>query len=499
MLVLPLHRRIDWTRPPVVTLALCLVNVLIFVGVQDQRQSERQHATRYYFQSGLADTELPGYYEYLRERGREEHAERLERASQRRHARALVLYALQADRSFLQALHDGRVIESTQPGYGEWRDQRRHFDRLWGKTTVERYGLTPAVSAPETWLTSMFLHGSSGHLLGNMIFLALIGLLVEAALGALAFLVYYLVGGIAAAAAFVTLHPDLEQPLVGASGAIAGTMGLYAVVFARHRVRVFYTLIVYLDHARVPAWVLLPVWLGHEILQALAHPNSPVAFEAHIGGLMAGALIGLGHTRLGKVDRDYVEQDEREERKAQILQQAREDLAELRVDEAVRPLQALAAERPHDPEVLEQLYKSARYRPDGEAFHAAAKAILQLPGDDPSSLALVHETYGDYIRTARPKPKLAPRLLVQLARRFAQAGYAASAHRLVTALQRQAPELAGLADAALLTARALNSAGQTDNAQALLRKLASAQSDPETAKIARKLLGTEQQHGSAGG
>ena len=143
-------------------------------------------------------------------------------------------------------------------------------------------------------LTSMFLHGSWMHLIGNMWFLWLFGNNVEDAMGRLRFVVFYLLCGLAAALAQVITNPGSAIPMVGASGAISGVMGGYLVLFPR--VRVFCLLILgfFVTSVALPAWVMLLYWLGIQFVSGLAAFGGDVggvAFWAHVGGFVAGLVL----------------------------------------------------------------------------------------------------------------------------------------------------------------------------------------------------------------
>jgi membrane associated rhomboid family serine protease len=147
--------------------------------------------------------------------------------------------------------------------------------------------------------TSMFLHGSWMHLIGNMWFLWIFGNNIEDSMGHLRFVVFYLVCGLAAAGAHVIVDPSSPNPVVGASGAISGVMGAYLVLYPHARVLTaivfFFVRLTYL-----PAWVMLGYWF---VLQALSAASGGFASEgvavwAHVGGFVVGvALIKLFRRR----------------------------------------------------------------------------------------------------------------------------------------------------------------------------------------------------------
>ncbi|HUC66769.1 MAG TPA: rhomboid family intramembrane serine protease [Stellaceae bacterium] len=144
-----------------------------------------------------------------------------------------------------------------------------------------------------TLITSMFLHGGWLHLLGNMLYLWLFGRGVESAMGAPRYLVFYLVSGVAAALAQAAADPGAEVPLIGASGAIAGTLGAYLVLHPRSNIVVFVWIFIFVRLIAVPAVIVLGLWFLMQLLSALATASGEpgIAFWAHVGGFVLGMLL----------------------------------------------------------------------------------------------------------------------------------------------------------------------------------------------------------------
>jgi membrane associated rhomboid family serine protease len=140
-------------------------------------------------------------------------------------------------------------------------------------------------------LTSMFLHGSLLHLGGNMLFLWIFGNNVEDRLGPAGYLVLYLAAGIVATGAHIAVQPDSTVPVVGASGAIAGVMGAYLVWYPNAPILTLFLFFIILFR-RIPAKWLLLGWIGLQFLEPF-NPNSGVAWVAHVGGFVFGALVAL--------------------------------------------------------------------------------------------------------------------------------------------------------------------------------------------------------------
>ena len=158
-------------------------------------------------------------------------------------------------------------------------------------------GAACVIAAHPNWLTpltSMFLHGGWFHLIGNMWFLWIFGNNVEDSMGHVRFAVFYVVCGLAAAAAQVLSNPHSPMPMVGASGAIGGVMGAYIVLYPRVRVHLLMVLGFYITTVAVPAYFMLGYWFLLQLIGGtvnLASEGGGVAFWAHVGGFAAGALL----------------------------------------------------------------------------------------------------------------------------------------------------------------------------------------------------------------
>ena len=146
-----------------------------------------------------------------------------------------------------------------------------------------------------TPLTSMFMHGSWMHLIGNMWFLWIFGNNVEDSMGHARFVVFYLLCGFAAAAAQTLADPDSIIPMVGASGAIGGVMGAYVVLYPRVKVHMLVFLGFFVTTIAVPAVFMLGYWFALQLLSGALSSGveGGVAFWAHVGGFVAGAVLVL--------------------------------------------------------------------------------------------------------------------------------------------------------------------------------------------------------------
>lgn len=141
--------------------------------------------------------------------------------------------------------------------------------------------------------TSMFLHGSWMHLIGNMWFLWLFGNNVEDSMGRLRFLAFYLLSGLVAAAGQIITSPSTVIPMVGASGAISGVMGAYLILYPRVKVYVLVPIFIFFTSVALPAWMMLGYWFLLQLASGFLSSNDVggVAVWAHVAGFLAGLLM----------------------------------------------------------------------------------------------------------------------------------------------------------------------------------------------------------------
>jgi len=163
----------------------------------------------------------------------------------------------------------------------------------------ETYGLIPAqlIETPvrmyPTIYSSMFLHSGVAHLMGNMLYLWIFGNNIEDVLGKFRFIIFYLVCGTLASMGHIVTDLQSDVPMVGASGAISGILGAYLVLFPFARVKTLVFLGFLITIVRVPAIILLVIWVLIQVFSGVVAGDGGVAWFAHIGGFIAGMLLIL--------------------------------------------------------------------------------------------------------------------------------------------------------------------------------------------------------------
>ncbi|NDZ15166.1 rhomboid family intramembrane serine protease [Variovorax sp. WS11] len=461
---IPLESRPSWRNPPWVTVLLILVNMLVFWGPQRAEDAAQERAAQFYLQSGLPKLELPPFVAWLQETGspRATVARRL--LARERYGE--LLEGLQQEQAFLRKLHADQIIKPAQAQYADWKRERQRYEAQLPAPFTTRWAQDhnpDAESKPWTWLTSAFLHGSTSHLLGNMLFLFLFGFSVELALGRSLYLGFYLLGAAGASALAAWAYAGQGGYGLGASGAVSALMGMYAVMYRLRRIRFFYQLFFYFNYVTAPALILLPAWIANELLQHLVGGKG-IAYMAHLGGLLTGALLMAIAMRWRRLRLPEAPAEKAPDPFEQHVTAARRLAGEMKFEQACTQWRAAAKLRPGDADTLRAWFNTAKLWPAGEDFHRAAHRIFQLRPQDPATLELQHASYKTYLDHAKPGARLRPEDMARLARRFTRAQQFADAERLCQALMKTAPEHPELAETVALCANGLLQAGRRDQA-----------------------------------
>jgi membrane associated rhomboid family serine protease len=161
---------------------------------------------------------------------------------------------------------------------------------------IEHYALIPDQLRLTSFVTSMFLHGGWLHLIGNMWFLWVFGSHIEDAMGSAKFLIFYLISGIASALVQTFTSLGSPVPTIGASGAIAGVMGAFLILYPRVRIVTLVFIVVFITTIELPAAIMLIYWFALQVLSGLGSLASVshaqgIAWFAHVGGFLAGILL----------------------------------------------------------------------------------------------------------------------------------------------------------------------------------------------------------------
>jgi membrane associated rhomboid family serine protease len=390
-------RRMPWVTLTIIGLCVAVFILTLLAPSGEERIAAAEvRALEYFLDHPYLelDQQLKGYSYYaLKQMDRQVHAEPDDFAT------------LRSEQAELDALVDT---------YYETRSQ----------TPIFRWGLVPTDQRAVSWFTHMLMHVGLLHLFGNLFILYLAGPPLEDAWGHLLFALFYVVAGLVAALFFIAGYPEINQPLVGASGAISGVMGAFAVRYWNTKITFFYFLFflkIYTGTFAAPAWLMLGLWLLAQLAYASGWwaftsfgDMGDIAFEAHIAGFIFGMVVAVVVNKLA-LEQRFVDR-KIEERELVFQAPAVEKAHQLvhlgRVDEAVTLLEAELDRNPRDADAASALWNIAAAV--GRESHFAQRMVPALEasartGDE----GLPALCWGEVLRSA-PEVEIAPATAVRL-------------------------------------------------------------------------------------
>jgi membrane associated rhomboid family serine protease len=375
VILIPIHRKPDWSRPPWITALLILINLMVFVFFQGDDEQHLEAAAHIYHSADLLELEQPVYELFLAER--REYSAEFDSDSD-------AFWQIAFDRGFDAYLQDYWQQQEFADArkLTQWQKNRQAFEAERDKVGSIRAGIIPAEDRWWTYVTSIFLHGGWDHLIGNMVFLFLFGFTLEVALGPALYFAMYIVCGIAASGLYAFLHPTSSVPLIGASGAISGLMGMYVSLYRLQNIRFFYTLFFYFGELRAPALLVLPLWLCKEIYGHF-FTDTNIAYMAHFGGLLAGAAA-MFPLRQYLVGFQQEEQTKVSEDEASVgLARIQKAISALDFDRARAIANQLCEKHPQDAQVWRKRFDLAKLVPQTKYLdEAMAKSARQFIESD---------------------------------------------------------------------------------------------------------------------
>jgi membrane associated rhomboid family serine protease len=475
MLIIPLEKSINWRKPPIVTFLLIIINTAILIFTQNQNETVLKETIHYYVSSELPVIELPPYIEsktnaVIDDINNEELINAIKNKEAEEDTLVSVLMAMENDASFMDKLHKDQIINQQNAVYTQWKTARTQFETLKDSSISSRYSFIPSQHKPITFLSYQFLHGSYDHLIGNMIFLFLIGFALETALGSLLYLTCYLVSGLGAVTLYWQVYSNSDISLVGASGAIAGLMGMYAGVFGLRKIRFFYSFLFYFDFIKAPALIMLPLWVANEIYQLFFTVGSHVAYMAHVGGLLTGGIISftIKHYFTEKIDTEYLDESDKNDEKTLNYQQGMKFLRELKIPQAQRIFSDLYAQYPNDTDILMQYYKTLKYTTEIKAYHEIVIKLFETANI--YNVNEINSIFKEYIKTTK-KVNISAKLLIKLAQLFNKNNQT-EAELIIKSLLRKSADIEGLSQALVALTMAYQRQGNTEKHQMCLNLLA---------------------------
>jgi len=385
MIIIPAEKRFDSKHPPIILLLLVMINLFVFFVYQSGDNQKLEDAIKQYQELEYFEVEKVLYQKHLEKQNIQNKQERFNQLLEHKNF-YIARYLLITDHQFYSYLDkraDGILsIRELEGDIETWRYNRNKISQLVQSTSTSRFGLTPSKSDWYSYITHQFLHGGVMHLLGNLFFLVVCGFAVEASLGHLKFLGFYLISGVGAGAFHALFDLSSTVPLVGASGAISGVMAMYLAIFRFKKIEFFYWIFIYAGYFRAPALLILPIYIGKEVSNYLSDTESNVAFMAHAGGFISGLILVLiSHWKQpDSINIEYVEESEEIPERQLVLAKVYKHIENYRFSQAEQTLKTLDVATHWNFELFYLRYQLLRAvnNSRNKEYYQSALAVLRL-------------------------------------------------------------------------------------------------------------------------
>ena len=474
MLIIPIIGKISRKNPPYVTIVLILINILVYFTFQWNDPEKIGKAYEYYMTSDLPKIELLYYQAYVDENKVIpilDFPKKLDLAAIEDVEKYELLQDMTSDGKFAYLLEKQEIIRPDHELFEQWKIEKDVFQKDLNQSMTFGYGLRPSQPKWYTFFTCMFLHGSFGHLFGNMVFLWLVGCFLEMGCGRAYYLALYLISGIAASASFMLIYPHCTVPLVGASGAIAGNMGAFAVLFGKKKVKIFFSLGFYFGYKSMVGIFLLPLWLFNEIFQLFFTGVAQVAYVAHVGGIVAGAIMAqINLKAIKSYDENAItSDDEPVDEISPMIEKALDHIGKLELAEGREVLEQALLKDPINITVMTHLFNTLKNTPDDVRFHTLTRDLTSVLITRPATHRTALQVLKDYEIIAGKLPKLSPEVFVRVSILYAQTEQPEASNRILSAIIKQKPDLPSLPPAILKLADSYKKAGQMKESDSCLK------------------------------
>lgn len=379
MIIVPTEKQLDWRNAPIVLCALVLINVMVFFLYQSGDLKKILTVMHTYESKDFLAHEWPVFEKFLQEKQETALLSNYRKQYQNDERDEIISDLLMREEFYVYLQKNYRTY-FTPDYYAEWAPERTRLHTQLQSLSYIANGLRASDLRISTFITHQFLHGNLMHLLGNMFFLIICGFAVEAAIGHWRFLLFYLLSGIAAGFAQVASDWNSTTPLIGASGAISGVMAMYLAVFRLKKIEFFYWFFFFVGYFRAPALLILPFYIVKEIYSFYSVTESNVAFMAHAGGFVAGALlIGIAWLlNRNMLNTQYIEADQTIDPRQQQLADIYSAIEKYRFDQALSLVDTLSQQKGLSFELAMIRYNILKIS-RGDAYLPATLNLLTLP------------------------------------------------------------------------------------------------------------------------
>ena len=327
--------------------------------------------------------------------------------------------------------------------YSQWQALKEKAYAVVSSISAVQFGLIPSHNTPLTFITHQFLHVNLIHLIGTLLFLLLLGIPIERALGTGRTFIIYLISGISGGLVYslaIRLGDIANHftPYMGASGAIAGLMGMYIAVFKLQRIRFIYFFIT-IGLTTAPALILLPIWFCYEVFQVFYVEIEFRELWAHAGGFIAGATAVLISNKFLPIEEELDTTDTKDNHSEykRELAKVMDCIGNMEFSTANDTLRQLIARNTRDLSLLIQLYKLEKINTKNPSYQKTVEDIFRFPTNNTAQLDQVKDIYREYKKIGSQLPPFEDQASAALILKLCRLNLTEDAEKEISVLLKQ--------------------------------------------------------------
>lgn len=485
-----------WKYMPLGLFILVGINLLAFAFFEYNDIVYRNKANDYYFKSDLDKIEFPIYVRYLqRHLAVNTSYNRFIQITEGMVSNQELYWMQRYDPLFQNCLNTNECLPDNSLYYIKWQERRREYLRLLKKDSAETYAFKSSSPSFTTGFSSLFMNADYVQCAVNLIFLILVGILLESILGFSGILGCYILCGTLTLSAYCLLMPYCSMPILCAAGAIGGLVSLTTFINGSSSLRLHYFNGRHFSDYNVSSHLLLPVWVIIQLGLLMIGSLNTINLLSQTGGLLGGAIIGLTLRRAffatKRVEPIILNENKRPSLFHKKFNEAVNQISLSNFEAGQQLLNKLLIQYPNNREVYFQLFNLLKSAPQNDDYHKIVFKIFSLKDKSQSTTAMKNQVFKHYQAYARPSMHFDAEIFLSLLQRFREDGYWDDAEKILNILIQKVGGgiyMEEIAQEQLLLAQSYLKKNNKLQCDKILSSMIKLFPDTESAKQARNIL-----------
>ncbi len=415
---------------------LATMLALVFLTIQINDNKYRNEVINYYFHNNLDKIEFPLYIKFMRKNMRNEYYYTgLENIKNQKVTELEMYWMLSTDPFFQECLDNEQCLSPNTLTYLDWQDKRREYLHLLDKISFFKYGFKPADPSVLNIFSSLVINADLYQFVMNILFLIVVCAVIEEKIGLIGLLLSYALCGLSMTSIYSLIVPFSLVPISGASGGVAGLIGMMLVYSKFNKAQLLYFNFHEFRTTKIQSLYFLILWLAIQSILVYFTSFDIVDFISQNVALMVGILLAfvLNNLSTNKISIKRKRFEKGGDLQVR-LKAAVNEISLMNYAEAKKILYPLLDEYPTNKEVLLQLFNIVKSNPASEEYHNISQKIFLIKDSSRSTVTMINLVFKNYVRRAQPTIRFDVNTFMSLLQRFRKAGFYEDAEKILKVL-----------------------------------------------------------------